>query len=101
MARKNSTAVQSCFGAVMGVVTPMFRIFWCSGCSGLRGIWGWLWFSCGVARCGGEGEGALVSAFQGVFASIGGVLILAGGRGAGHWAIILLGLDTFLIFAKS
>ena len=21
-------------------------------CSRLRGIWGWLWFSCGVARCG-------------------------------------------------
>ena len=38
----------------------------CVGCGHSRGIWGWLWFSCGLARRG-----------------IGGVFILAGGLGAG------------------
>ena len=57
-----------------------------------RGIWGWLWFSCGVVQFG---VGGLISVFRGFFASIGGVFILAGGLGAG---IILWGLDTFLLF---
>ena len=42
-------------------------------------------FRVGWRAAGGEGEGALFSAFQGVFASVGGVLILAGGRGG--WAL--------------
>ena len=45
------------------------------GCGGSRGIWGWLWFSCGVA--GGE----LVSVFRGFSVSISEALILAGGLG--------------------
>ena len=43
-------------------------------------------------------ENFLICVFQGVFASISGIFALAGG--IGHWAIILLGLDTFLIFLK-
>ena len=42
---------------------------------------GWLWCSCGLAHCGGEG--GVVSVFQGVFASVGKILNLAGGLGAG------------------
>ena len=42
------------------------------------GIWGWLWFSCGVACC----RGSLISAFRVFFLSIGEVFILAGGLGA-------------------
>ena len=49
------------------------------GCSGSRGIWGYLWFSCGVAH----GGGGLISVFQGLSASAGGAFILAGGMGAG------------------
>ena len=46
----------------------------------------------------GVGKG-LISVFQGFSASIGKAFILAGGGGgAGRWAIILWGLDTFLIF---
>ena len=28
---------------------------WGRACGGSGGIWGWLWFSCGVARSGGGG----------------------------------------------
>ena len=47
--------------------------------SRLRGIWGWLWFSCGVAHCGG----GLIAIFIRLFATVGGAFILAGGLGAG------------------
>ena len=57
-------------------------------------IWGWLWFLRGMGHCGK----ILICVFQRVFASISGIFALAGG--IGHWAIILLGLDTFLIFLK-
>ena len=70
-----------CRSLVMGVHT--FR-----GCSNSRGIWGWLWFSRGMAHC----SKGLIFAFEGFFASIGGFLILAGGLGAalsfyGDWAL--------------
>ena len=94
MARKSSTAMQSCFGAIIGVLAPMFPMFWLQSFAGYLGlalvfVWG------GALR--GVG-GTLFSAFEGVFANIGKILILAGE--AGHWAIILLGLDISLIFAK-
>ena len=40
----------------------------------------------------------VIAIFRGFFASAGGIFVLAGGRGggAGHWAIIVWGLDTFL-----
>ena len=47
------------------------------GCGGLRGIWGWLWFSCGVAHSGRS----LISVFQDFFASINKNFILAVGLG--------------------
>ena len=46
----------------------------------------------GVAR----GRGGLVSVFHEFSAGIGETFILAGGTG--RWAIILWGLDTFLMF---
>ena len=45
-------------------------------------MWGWLWYSCGMAHCGRGGEGGLVSVFQGFFAGINEILNLAGGLGA-------------------
>ena len=47
------------------------------GCNHSRGIWDWLWFSCGVAHS----RGGLGTIFRGGFPSVGGVLILAGGLG--------------------
>ena len=47
--------------------------------SRLRGVWDWLWFSCGVAHCGR----GLIAIFRGFFASIGEIFILAGGLGTG------------------
>ena len=41
------------------------------------GIWGGLWFSCGIARCGS------VSIFQRLSGSVGRVFILGVGVGAG------------------
>ena len=43
---------------------------------------------------------SLISVFREFSASISKVFILVwtGGGGAGHWAVILSGLDTFLIF---
>ena len=35
--------------------------------------------------------------FQGIFNTVGEIFISSRG-GGGHWAIILLGLDTFMIF---
>ena len=63
------------------------------GCGlGLRGVWGWLWSSCGVVRC--DGEGGVNCYFFGTF-----LLVLAKfWRGAGRLAIVIWGLDTFLIF---
>ena len=46
-------------------------------CGGFRGIWGWLWFSCGVAHSGRS----LISVFQDFFASIKKGFILAVGLG--------------------
>ena len=43
-----------------------------------RGIWGWLWFSCGVVQFG---VGGVISVFRGGFAGAGG--------GTGRWALIL------------
>ena len=48
-----------------------------------------------MARGGG---GGLVSVFRGFSTSVGGAFILAGGGVAGRGAIILWGLDTFVIF---
>ena len=48
-------------------------------CGRSRGIWGWLWFSCGMARCGV----GLVDILRGSVASIGGILAFAGGLGTG------------------
>ena len=42
-----------------------------------RDVLDWLWFSCGVAHCG---EG-FIAIFRNFFASIGKILILAGGIG--------------------
>ena len=67
-----------------------FSGFW-AAYSRSRSIWDWLSFSCGVAHCG---EG-LISLFQGLFASIGGIFIWRG-----YWVLgcDLLGLGTLLIF---
>ena len=48
-------------------------------------------------RVGGGAHrgGDLVTIFRGAFGSAGGFLFW---RGSGHWAIILWGLGTFLIF---
>ena len=48
------------------------QCLWQSLCSHSRGIWGWLWFSGGIALC-------LVSVFQGFFAIIGKIFIFARG----------------------
>ena len=53
------------------------------------------WFSCGAAR---RGKG-LMAIFLDLFASTSKIFVLVGG--AGHWAIILWGLGTSLIFPKS
>ena len=45
---------------------------------------------------GARGGKGLIAVFRGVFASAGEIFILAGR--AGHWAIILWGLDNFLMF---
>ena len=52
-----------------------------SGGGGSRGIWDWLWFSCGVARSGGGG--GLISVFGKFSASIGKTFTLAWRLGAG------------------
>ena len=64
------------------------------GCNDLRGVWGWLSFSCGMAHCGKS----LISVFQGFFASIGGACILAGGLGIGlrHFPV---SLQSFVIIS--
>ena len=54
----------------------MFRAL---GRGGSRGVWDWLWFSCGVAHGGG-----VISVFHGFSGSIGGAFVLVvGGLGAG------------------
>ena len=47
-----------------------------SGGGPLPGIWGWLWFSCGIARCGK----GLVAIFQAFFVSACKTFILTGTR---------------------
>ena len=44
------------------------------------------------------GGGGLIAIFWDLFAGASGVFVLAG-WGAGHWAMILWGLDNFLIFS--
>ena len=61
--------------------------------SGSRDIWGWLWFSCGM----GHSEISLISIFQEFSSNIHKAFILGG---AGRWAIVLWGLDRFLIFTN-
>ena len=62
--------------------------------SGSRGVWDWLWFSCGAAH--GGGGGGVIFCFSGLLCycwrsfHFGGV--------PGHWAIILWCSDIFLIF---
>ena len=65
------------------------------GCNDLRGVWGWLSFSCGMAHCGK----GLISVFQGFFASIGGACILAGGLGIGlrHFPVSLQSFGNQLV----
>ena len=69
-----------------------------SACGHSRGIWEWLCFSCGVDYCGGRGGGGLISAFQGFFAGVGGVVALVGGWVLGCRCVGLCGLEAFLIF---
>ena len=59
-----------------------------SACGHSRGIWKWLCFSRGLDYCGGGGGGggALISAFQGFFAGVGGVVALVGGW---CWAVVV------------
>ena len=45
-----------------------------SACGGSRGVWGWLWFSCGVVHGGGD----LVSILREFSFSVGGAFVLAG-----------------------
>ena len=52
----------------------MFRAL---GRGGSRGIWDWLWFSCGVAH------GGVISVFHGFSGSIGGAFVLV----VGSWAL--------------
>ena len=60
-----------------------FMGVWRLGRGGWWGIWGWCWFSCGVARA----RGCLIPVFQGFSASIGEAFILAGG-----WALAYLSM---------
>ena len=53
----------------------MFRAL---GRGGSRGMWDWLWFSCGVAH-----GGAVISVFHGFSGSIGGAFVLV----VGGWAL--------------
>ena len=46
-------------------------------CGGSRGIWGWLWFSCGVVHGGRDS----ISIFREFSSSVGGAFILGGGGG--------------------
>ena len=38
MAKKSSTAMQSCFGAIIGVLAPMFPMFWLQSFAGYLGL---------------------------------------------------------------
>ena len=58
---------------------------------GIRGIWGWLWFSCGVAHCGKE----LISVFQEFFASIDKTFIFAGGLQLAYTMFISNNRESF------
>ena len=49
-------------------------------CSRPGDIWGWLWFSCGMAHC----RGGLIAFFHGFFASIRGVFIFVGDWALGY-----------------
>ena len=57
-------------------------------CGGSRGVWGWLWVSCGVAY----DEGGLISIFLLVLTK------LSFWRGPVRGVIILCSLDSFLLF---
>ena len=63
------------FGLVLGYIGwASFRGCWGWGCGGSWGIWGWLWFSCGIARC----SKGFLAIFRDFFASINKLFILAG-----------------------
>ena len=71
----------------MVAVCAVFVVLcWCSGgwgpggCGPGRGVLGGLLFFCGVAPCGGGGS---ISIFREFFASVGKILILGAGLGAG------------------
>ena len=77
----------------------MFSSVWLlsglAGCGRLRGIW-YLGLALVFAGGGAPQGGGVWLLFFGAF-----LLVLAGllfSRGDGYWAIILWGLDTFLIF---
>ena len=59
----------------MGLTSP--GCYCLGGCGHGWGIWGGLWFSCGIARCGS------VSIFQWLSGSIGLIFVLGVGVGAG------------------
>ena len=58
--------------------------FWVSvyfvGYSHSPGAWGGLWFSCGVAHCGGS----LISVFRGISTGAGGIPVSGGGLAPGN-----------------
>ena len=65
---------------------------WRLACGRSRGVWGWLWFLCGMVHCGR----GLIVIFRDFFASINKIFHFS--VGSGDWAIILWVLDAFLIF---
>ena len=60
----------------------MWRFVFLVG-GGSRGIWGWLWFSCGVAH-GGKG---FICIFREFSSSVGGAFILAGAWELGYYSM--------------
>ena len=63
------------------------------------GIWGRLWFSCGLAHCGG-GSWLFFRGFLLVLAGFSARGEGGGGGGmAGRWAIIPWGFEIFLVFS--
>ena len=57
----------------------IWRACWDRFCGRLRGIWGWLWFSCGVVHH----ERGLTAVFREFFVRAGKIFILVGGLRAG------------------
>ena len=80
-----NVALNFCAGVCHISCAANFASFCFCGCS--RGIWGWLWFLCGMVH----GGRSLISIFQ--------EFSLWGGLGTGL-SIILCSLVSFLIFPK-